>query len=144
MGLAMLNEASEQRATNRLRACNASLRWVDAILARRRYRDIESLLALAEEAPAHWIGTTSARPSRHIRGSVTGQWAKHGGRVVAARAGCGQHVRPRDPGRAALGQPGVRAVLRAPVPLRADGRSGQEMLTELRRRLDNDEMSELR
>ncbi len=48
--LDVLNRASSQQATAALSACNASPVWVEHLLVGRPYRDVASLLAVAEQA----------------------------------------------------------------------------------------------
>ena len=43
-----LNQASEEQAAEELSACNASRRWIAAVLQNRPYSDAESLLQTAE------------------------------------------------------------------------------------------------
>ena len=50
MDLAVLNEVSEQQATNRLSACNASQRWIDAMLARRHLEQLTNAVVRATAA----------------------------------------------------------------------------------------------
>ena len=46
----VLRQESEEQATERLRACNASPRWIAQVVAGRPYPDVDSLLDTAERA----------------------------------------------------------------------------------------------
>jgi 2-oxo-4-hydroxy-4-carboxy-5-ureidoimidazoline decarboxylase len=137
------NGGPPDRAAEALRACNASPRFVDEVLAGRPYPDADSLLARAEEVARtlSWdevslalaahprIGdrpegsSAEAEASRREQSSMTDADAAtrtalvEGNRAYEERFG---HV----------------------FLIRAAGRSPEEMLAELRRRLANDAEAE--
>ena len=143
MDLAVLNEVSEQLATNRLSACNASQRWIDAMLACRPYRTVESLLTLAEQS-ARSLGWEDVREALEahprIGDRATGQstedeWSRREQAAVRTSDATTQDA-------LRLGNQEYERRFGHVFLIRADGRSAEEMLAELRRRLDNDEARE--
>jgi 2-oxo-4-hydroxy-4-carboxy-5-ureidoimidazoline decarboxylase len=141
--LEALNRASDQHAAEQLEACNASPRWVGEVLAHRPYPDAEALLRTAEGAARRldWDEVRAAldahprigdRPSGQ---STEARWSRQ------EQAGV------------ATSDDGTREALRAGNEeyerrfghvflIRAAGRSPQDMLAELRRRLGNDDARE--
>jgi 2-oxo-4-hydroxy-4-carboxy-5-ureidoimidazoline decarboxylase len=143
MDLAVLNEASEQRATNHLSACNASQRWIDAMLACRPYRDVESLLAHAEQSARSldWDDVCQALEAHpRIGDRATGQntedeWSRREQAAVSTSDLATQNA-------LRVGNQEYERRFGHVFLIRADGRSAEEMLAELRRRLGNDKMRE--
>jgi 2-oxo-4-hydroxy-4-carboxy-5-ureidoimidazoline decarboxylase len=141
--LDVLNTAPAEQVTERLAACNASRRWIGRIVADRPYEDVESMLTAAErEAQAlEWPDVREALDA-HPRigdsaagGSREATWSR---REQATVGTSDQQTRDalRD-GNVAYEKRFGHVFL-----IRAADRSADEMLTELRRRLDNDERSE--
>jgi len=138
-----LNRAPDEHAAEQLEACNASPRWVGEVLARRPYPDAESLLRTAETA------------ARHLEWSeVCVALAAHP-RIGDRASGQGTEARwsRQEQGTVATSDDGTRAALRAGNEeyerrfghvflIRAAGRSADDMLAELQRRLGNDEARE--
>jgi 2-oxo-4-hydroxy-4-carboxy-5-ureidoimidazoline decarboxylase len=141
--LAVLNEAATEQAADRLAACNASRRWVEAMLAGRPYDDVGSLLSAAERCARslEWEDVCQALDAHpRIGDSATGhsaeaQWSRREQAAVGSSDSATQDALQK--GNAAYEQRFGHVFL-----IRAAGRSAEEMLAELRRRLDNDENTE--
>jgi len=141
--LAPLNDVSEEQAAHRLAACNASPRWVGEMLKHRPYANAATLLDTAEQVARSldWGGVRrglEAHPrigDRAAGESPEAQWSR--GEQAA--------VGDSDPATQAALRAGNVAYERRfghVFLIRAARRSAEEMLAELRRRLDNDEPSE--
>ena len=80
--------------TNRLSACNASQRWIGAMLARRPYRTVESLLALAEQSARSldWEDVRQALEAHpRIGDRATGQTTEDEWSLTVANPDCRTH-----------------------------------------------------
>jgi 2-oxo-4-hydroxy-4-carboxy-5-ureidoimidazoline decarboxylase len=141
--LDVLNRASSQQATAALRACNASPLWVEHLLVGRPYRDVASLLGTAEQAARslRWDEVRralDAHPRIGDRAEGHGVEARWSRREQAAVGGVDAATQDAlHAGNAAYERRFGHVFL-----IRAAGRSAEEMLAELRRRLDNDEAPE--
>ena len=138
-----LNRAPVEQAAGWLAACNASRRWIQQVLAGRPYRDTATLLSAADRAAREldWDEVRqalNAHPGIGERAEGQGTEARWSRNEQAAVAGSDEAVRRalRD-GNAAYQQRFGHVFL-----IRAAGRSAEEMLAELHRRLGNDERSE--
>lgn len=138
-GLDAFNASPAEEAAEALRACNASPRFVAELLARRPFPDAEALVAVAEEVvrslPWDEVALALAAHPR-IGDRVAGASAE-------AEASRREQSSMRDAGaevRAALveGNRAYEARFDSVFLIRAAGRSPEEMLAELRRRLGND------
>ena len=143
-----LNALSESRAREDLLKCCASSRWTRAMTAARPFAHDAAVLAAADRAwwalgPDDWLEAFAAHPrigdraSADPRHAATRDWSR------------------REQAGAATPDAGVRAALAAGNAeyerrfghvflIRAAGRSADEILAELRRRLGNDPDAELR
>ena len=144
--MAALEEFNEQpadRAAEALRACNAAPRFAPEVLAGRPYPDAEALVARAE-------AVARALPWAEVAAALAAH-PRIGDRVEGSSPEAAASRREQGSMQGADG--GVRAALadgnRAYEQrfghvflIRAAGRSPEEMLAELRRRLDNDEETE--
>jgi 2-oxo-4-hydroxy-4-carboxy-5-ureidoimidazoline decarboxylase len=138
-----LNRASDQHAAEQLEACNASPRWVGEVLARRPYPDTESLLRTAEGAARRleWDEVRAALAAHPRIGdrpsglSTEARWSRQEQSTVATSDG-----RTRDALRA--GNEEYERRFGHVFLIRAAGRSPDDMLAELQRRLGNDEALE--
>ena len=138
-----LNRAPAEPAARDLAACNASPRWVAEVLAHRPYADAPALLRTAEDAaralPWDEVRTAlDAHPRIGDRAegrSTEARWSRQEQASVATSAAATADA--LRAGNAAYEQRFGHVFL-----IRAAGRSAEEMLAELRRRLDNDEASE--
>ena len=137
------NDEPSEQAGEALRACNAAPRFVSEVLAGRPYPDVAALVARAEEVARSlsWdevsvalaahprIGdrpegsSAEAQASRREQSSMTEADA-----ATRAALGMGNHAYEERFGHVFL--------------IRAAGRSPEEMLAELRRRLANDAEAE--
>jgi 2-oxo-4-hydroxy-4-carboxy-5-ureidoimidazoline decarboxylase len=141
--LAGLNEAPEKQAADRLTACNASSRWIAAMLAARPYDDVDSLLSAAERCARalDWEDVCQALDAHPRIGdratgqSAEAQWSRREQASVGSSDTATQEALRE--GNAAYERRFGHVFL-----IRAAGRSAQEMLAELRRRLGNDELTE--
>ncbi len=137
------NRAPAEQAAADLGACNASRRWVAHVLAHRPYADAVDLLRTGEDA-------ARALPWDEVRAAL----AAHP-RIGDRPEGRGTEARWSRGEQSAVGtsEGAVRDALRAGNEayerrfghvflIRAAGRSAEEMLAELRRRLGNDEAGE--
>ncbi len=138
-----LNHGPVDQAAEQLAACNASRRWIDSVLAERPYGNAGQLLTVAERAARalKWddvcealeahprIGDRADGDSREASWSRSEQASvgKAGSAVQGALTASNAEYERRF-GYVFL--------------IRAAGRTPEEMLAELRRRLANDEQSE--
>ena len=137
------NDASPDRVVEALRACNAAPRFAAELVAGRPFRDVETLVARAEEVarglPWDEVAMALAAHPR-IGDRVEGSTAE----AASSRREQRSMDDADDDVRAALAE-GNRAYeerFDRVFLIRASGRSPEEMLAELRRRLGNDEESE--
>ena len=143
-----LNGLPESAARAELVRCCASSRWTQAMVAARPFASDGAVLAAADRAwwalgPDDWLEAFAAHPrigdraSADPRHAATREWSR------------------REQAGAATADDGVRAALAAGNAeyerrfghvflIRAAGRSADEILAALRRRLENDPDAELR
>ncbi|RFU20224.1 2-oxo-4-hydroxy-4-carboxy-5-ureidoimidazoline decarboxylase [Geodermatophilus marinus] len=138
-----LNDAPADRLVQRLRACNAAPRFAAQVVAGRPYPDAGTLVARAGEVvrglPWEEVELALAAHPR-IGDRVEGSSAEAG----ASRREQGAVVGADERTRAALAE-GNRAYeerFGRVFLVRAAGRSPEELLAELRRRLGHDEEAE--
>jgi 2-oxo-4-hydroxy-4-carboxy-5-ureidoimidazoline decarboxylase len=137
------NEKPAEQAAEALRACNAAPSFAGSLLAGRPYPDADALVARAEEVARAlpWEDVTAALAAHpRIGDRVAGGSAE----ARASRREQSSMTDADDDVRAALLE-GNRAYERRfdhVFLIRAAGRSPEEMLAELRRRLGNDEATE--
>lgn len=142
-GLDALNRAPEDEVTERLRACNAAPGWVAAVLAGRPYADRAAVLDAGERA------------ARALDWGQVRQALDAHPRIGERAAGESAEARWSRREQAAVGtsDAGTRdALLRGNAAyerrfghvflIRAAGRSPQEMVAELERRLRHDDADE--
>ena len=138
-----LNEQPAEQASEALRACNAAPSFAAAVLAARPYPSAEALVARAEEVaralPWDEVAIALAAHPR-IGDRVEGSSAE----AQASRREQSSMTGADDDVRAALleGNRAYEQRFDHVFLIRAAGRSPQEMLAELRRRLGNDEAAE--
>jgi len=139
------NDQPPDQATEALRACNAAPRFAREILAGRPYADVDTLVARAEEVsrslPWDEVALALAEHPRigdRVEGSSSE--AQSSRREQSSMNGAD------DATRAALveGNRAYEERFGHVFLIRAAGRSPEEMLAELRRRLGNDEETERR
>jgi 2-oxo-4-hydroxy-4-carboxy-5-ureidoimidazoline decarboxylase len=138
-----LNEQPAEQAIEALRACNAAPSFAAAVLAARPYPSAEALVARAEEVaralPWDEVATALAAHPRigdRVEGSSAEAQASR--REQSSMSGADDDVREALlEGNRAYEQRFDHVFL-----IRAAGRSPEEMLAELRRRLGNDEAAE--
>jgi 2-oxo-4-hydroxy-4-carboxy-5-ureidoimidazoline decarboxylase len=142
-GLEDFNSGPPDQAVEALRACNAAPRFAAELVAGRPFRDVDTLVARAEavarELPWDEVALALAAHPR-IGDRVEGSAAEAASsrREQSAMAGADDEVRAAlAEGNRAYEERFDRVFL-----IRASGRTPEEMLAELRRRLDNDEESE--
>jgi 2-oxo-4-hydroxy-4-carboxy-5-ureidoimidazoline decarboxylase len=139
------NDGPPDRAVEALRACNAAPRFAAEIVAGRPYRDVETLVARAEAVaralPWDEVALALATHPR-IGDRVEGSSAE----AQASRREQGSMAGADGDTRAALvdGNRAYEERFDHVFLIRASGRSPEEMLAELRRRLGNDEEAERR
>ena len=138
-----LNTAPPDDLADVLRACNTSPAWAARLLGGRPYRDTDDAVAAAEQAVLDLddaeVGAALAGHPR-IGDGPSGAHAEE--RVLPPRAGARGRADAATRGPLATGNRGLRAAVRARVPVRAAGRDAGEMLAELERRLGNDPTTE--
>lgn len=140
-GLERLNRLPAAEAEVEIRACCASGRWASAVVARRPYPDAAALLETAERAwwalePSDWLEAFAAHPrigERDLAGQRSGQ-------EQAGVAGSS----PATLAALAEGNRRYEERFGHVFLICAAGRSGDELLAALRRRLAGDPASELR
>ena len=137
------NEEPADQAVQVLRACNAAPGFAEKVLAGRPYPSVDALVARAEEVARalSWEEVAVALAAHpRIGARVEGSSPE----AAASRREQGS-MRRTDAGlRAALldGNRAYEERFGHVFLIRAGGRSPEEMLAELRRRLDNDEETE--
>jgi 2-oxo-4-hydroxy-4-carboxy-5-ureidoimidazoline decarboxylase len=141
--LDLVNDLPEADAAEQLRSCNAAPRWLAGMLAGRPYVDVEAALDAAERT-ARALGwddvqrALDAHPrigERADGGSVEARWSRREQSTVGTSDARTQEL--LRAGNAAYERRFGHVFL-----IRAAGRSAEEMLTELDRRLGNDESGE--
>jgi 2-oxo-4-hydroxy-4-carboxy-5-ureidoimidazoline decarboxylase len=137
------NDEPADRAVQRLRACNAAPRFATEVVAGRPYRDVETLVRRAEDAARAlpWDDVAIAlaahpRIGDRLEGSSTEAESSRREQSSMDDADAGTRDALLE-GNRAYEERFDRVFL-----IRASGRSPEEMLAELRRRLDNDEQTE--
>jgi 2-oxo-4-hydroxy-4-carboxy-5-ureidoimidazoline decarboxylase len=137
------NDEPADQAVQALRACNAAPRFAAEVVAGRPYRDAETLVGRAEEVARAlpWEDVAialAAHPRIGDRVEGSSAEAASSRREQSAMSGAD------DSTRAALveGNKAYENRFDHVFLIRASGRSPEEMLAELRRRLDNDEETE--
>jgi 2-oxo-4-hydroxy-4-carboxy-5-ureidoimidazoline decarboxylase len=139
------NDASPDVVVEALRACNTAPRFAAEVAAGRPYRDVDTLVARAEAVarslPWDEVALALAAHPR-IGDRVEGSSAE----AEASRREQSSMSGADDATRTALleGNREYEERFDAVFLIRAAGRSPQEMLAELRRRLGNDEEAERR
>ena len=137
------NDEPADQAVQTLRACNAAPRFAAELVAGRPYRDAETLVARAEEVvrslPWEDVAVALAAHPR-IGDRVEGSSAE----AQSSRKEQSSMADADDQTRNALleGNRAYEERFDHVFLIRASGRSPDEMLAELRRRLDNDEAAE--
>ena len=134
------NDEPADRAAEALRACNAAPRFAAEVVAGRPYPDADTLVARAEEVARSlsWDEVVD-RAGRPSRGSATGRRARRPRREASRREQ--SSMSDADAATRAALVEGNRAYEERfghVFLIRAAGRSPEEMLAELRRRLAND------
>jgi len=137
------NEEPADEAVQALRACNAAPRFAAEVVAGRPYRDVETLVARAEQVARAlpWADVAvalAAHPRIGDRVDGSSAEAQSSRREQSSMADADADTR------AALleGNRAYEERFDHVFLIRAAGRSPGEMLTELRRRLGNDEETE--
>jgi 2-oxo-4-hydroxy-4-carboxy-5-ureidoimidazoline decarboxylase len=137
------NAETPDRAAQALRGCNAAPRFAAELVAGRPYRGVDTLVARAEAVvrglPWDEVEVAlAAHPRIGDRVEGSSAEARASRREQGSMAGAGDDVR------AALvdGNRAYEKRFDHVFLIRAAGRSPEEMLAELRRRLDNDEATE--
>ena len=141
--LDVVNSEPAERLAEALRACNAAPRFVAEVLAGRPYPDADALVARAEQVAralpwAEVADGLAAHPRIGDRVEGSSAEAEASRREQSSVRGAGVDVR------AALvdGNRAYEERFGHVFLIRAAGRSPEEMLAELRRRLGNDEQAE--
>jgi 2-oxo-4-hydroxy-4-carboxy-5-ureidoimidazoline decarboxylase len=141
--LDVVNGLPDAHAAEQLRACNASPRWIEQVLAHRPYADLDTVLDTAEHV-ARDLDWTEVRRAldahprigeRATGASTEAQWSRREQSPVGTSDDRTQDV--LRAGNAAYERRFGHVFL-----IRAAGRSAEEMVAELERRLGNDEASE--
>jgi 2-oxo-4-hydroxy-4-carboxy-5-ureidoimidazoline decarboxylase len=137
------NAEPEDRATEALRACNAAPRFAAEVLAGRPYADADTLVAAAERVARSlpWDEVAAAlaahpRIGDRVEGSSAEATSSRQEQSSMSDADAGVRAALVD------GNRSYEARFDHVFLIRAAGRSPEEMLGELRRRLVNDEGAE--
>jgi len=140
-GLARFNSLSPQAAASALYACFAHHGWADRVAAGRPYESLAGLVAAADQAWAElgspdWLESFRAHPRIGERGGQSPQASAREQRGIAeaSRDALDALARENQVYEQRFGHVFLIA---------AAGRSADEILSELRRRLDNDAAGEL-
>ena len=143
--LGEFNDGPPDRVVEALRACNAAPRFAAELVAGRPYPDVDTLVARAEQVarslPWEEVALALAAHPR-IGDRVEGSSSE----AQASRREQSSMSAADDATRAALvgGNRAYEARFGHVFLIRAAGRSPEEMLAELRRRLGNDDGAERR
>jgi 2-oxo-4-hydroxy-4-carboxy-5-ureidoimidazoline decarboxylase len=147
LSLAQLNRLPAAEAAEHLGACCGASRWVEGMIARRPFADMESLLAASDRewrqcGPKDWVEAFAHHPrigERHATATVsaTARGWSSGEQGAAARAD--------DATRAALARGNAAYERRFDriYIVCATGRSAQELLADIERRMQHDPDREL-
>ena len=138
-----LNDEPADQAVQRLRACNAAPRFAADVAAGRPYRDVDSLVARAEEVTRALLWedvaiALAAHPRIGDRVEGSSAEAESSRREQRSMDGADDAVRAE----LVEANKAYEERFDHVFLIRASGRSPEEMLTELRRRLGNDEDAE--
>lgn len=143
MSLEQFNQASAAEACKQIAHCVAIADWSEALVAARPFASLPALLATAEKLADRWDEQALNQAlSGHPR---IGEKAKGNGKEAELSRGEQSNVNAEDrqlkqalqAGNATYEEQFGRVFL-----IRAKGRSGEEMLSELLRRLANDPQQE--
>ena len=137
------NAESADRAVQALRACNAAPRFAAAVVAGRPYPDVDALVARAEEV-VRGLPWEEVELAISVHPRIGEQPEGSSPEAEASRREQGAVGSADDATRTALAE-GNRAYEERfdhVFLIRAAGRSPEDVLAELRRRLDNDEETE--
>ena len=137
------NAESADRAVQALRACNAAPRFAAAVVAGRPYPDVDALVARAEEV-VRGLPWEEVELAISVHPRIGEQPEGSSPEAEASRREQSAVGAADDATRTALAE-GNRAYEERfdhVFLIRAAGRSPEEVLAELRRRLDNDEEAE--
>ena len=143
MKLENFNQLSPAEAQAAIAHCVAIPAWQQALVAARPFSDRQQLLAEAERLAQQWQGVEleqalSAHPRIGEKAAGEGKEATFSRREQSAmNAANGALQLAMQAGNQCYEQRFGRVFL-----IRARGRSGEEMLTELQRRLNNDAVTE--
>lgn len=147
MQLGEFNELGADEARSRIDACLGVRRWVDEVVAGRPYPDLAALIRQAKASAEHLDDDElAAALSRHPRiGETSGQSGADAQEASFSRAE--QAEVGNDPDLADRLRRGNRDYQKRfdrVFLVRAAGRSGEQVLAELERRLHNDDETERR
>lgn len=142
-----LNSLSQEQAANELLQCCGSKRWVEAVVSRRPYSSLETLLTTADEVwwslqPGDWLEAFQSHPKigeRKAATSVSEQSRQWSGQE---QAGVSDASRDIVDSLAVLNQ-AYDEKFGFIFIICATGKSSEEMLSALRARLANDRPAEL-
>lgn len=143
LALEQLSGASSETLRAALRACCASDAWVDGLLARRPFTDTDAALdasdaAVADLADSDIEDALAGHPRIGDRAEGQGTDAQWSRQEQASVADAGADVQTRlRAGNVAYEERFDRVFL-----IRAAGRTPEEMLAELTRRLEQDDQTE--
>ena len=139
--MARFNALPQTEAEQRLSTCLANRRWAAEVASRRPYPEVQSLLAAASAAlnrltDADWLAALEAHPRIGEKGGD----APDSSRREQSRAmqSADETLDAIDAGNRQYEQRFGHVFL-----IRASGRSAEEILSELRRRMKNDAAAEL-
>jgi len=135
------NQMPESEATRKLYSCFASMKWAERVASWRPYRDFEGLLAAcdtawSELARPDWLAAFTAHPrigesGGHAPESSKREQAGFGAAPTATMAAVAEENRRYE---AHFGHVFL---------ISASGRTADEILAELRRRMQNDPATEV-
>jgi 2-oxo-4-hydroxy-4-carboxy-5-ureidoimidazoline decarboxylase len=142
-GLDEFNAEPADRAAESLRACNAAPRFAAEVLGRRPYPDAAALVAAAEEV-ARALPWPEVEAALAVHPRIGDRVAGSSAEAAASRREQSSMRTADDEVRAALleGNRAYEERFGHVFLIRAAGRSPEEMLAELRRRLANDPAAE--
>ena len=140
-GLEWFNTLAAPEAEDRLYSCFANRSWAARIAGGRPYRDVDSLLAMAEQAwselaPGDWLRAFSAHPRIGEGGGhapVTSEREQSGVRRAPAATLAALAAKNRE----------YEARFGHVFLIAASGRGAEEILHALRQRMKNDPYTEL-
>ena len=143
MDLASFNQASATEAQAAIAHCVAIPAWQQAVVAARPFHDKSVLISTADRLAQEWQGAELEQAlSAHPRIGEKAQGADKEAALSRSEQSAMQQANGALQFAMLAGNQSYELRFGRVFLIRAKGRSGEEMLAELQRRLNNDEVTE--